>query len=55
VAAKLKQELGIDAALVVGNPGELSIWIDDQKVVEKQGGRFPEPKDVIAAVRAHAP
>jgi len=55
VAAKLKQELGIDATLVVGSPGELSVWIDGQKLIEKLGGKFPEPKEVIAAVRAHAP
>jgi hypothetical protein len=55
VAAQLKQDLGIDAALVVGNSGELSVWVDDAKVIEKTGWRFPEPVAVVAAVRAHAP
>jgi predicted Rdx family selenoprotein len=37
---------------VVGNPGEFTIWVDDAMVIEKQGGRFPDPKEVIAAVRS---
>jgi len=48
----LKKDLGVDTELVVGNPGEFSVWLDDAKIIEKQGGRFPEPKDVVAAVRA---
>jgi hypothetical protein len=36
----------------VGNTGEYTIWVDDTKVSEKLGGRFPDPKDVVAAVRA---
>jgi hypothetical protein len=55
VAAQLKQDLGVDVALVVGSPGELSVWVGDAKVIEKQSGRFPEPKEVVAAVRARAP
>jgi hypothetical protein len=55
VAAQLKQDLGIDAALVVGDPGELSVWVDDEKVIEKKWARFPDPGDVVAAVRARAP
>lgn len=52
MAAQLKQDLGIDAALVVGSSGELSVWVDDEKVIEKQWAKFPELKDVVAAVRA---
>jgi len=37
---------------VVGNTGEFSIWVDDAKVLEKQRSTFPDPKDIIAAVRA---
>ena len=55
MAAQLKQDLGIDAALIIGAPGELSVWLDGEKIIEKQAGKFPEPRDVIAAVRAHAP
>ena len=52
MAAQLKQELGVDAELIVGGVGEFTVWVDDAKVSEKHGGRFPEPKDVVAAVRA---
>jgi predicted Rdx family selenoprotein len=52
VAAQLKQDLGVEAALVVGGAGELTIWVDDDKVMEKHQGRFPEPGAVVDAVRA---
>ena len=55
MAAQLKQDLGIDAELVVGNSGELSVWVDDEKIIEKQRAKFPDPADVVAAVRARAP
>jgi predicted Rdx family selenoprotein len=52
VAAQLKQTLDVDAQLVVGSPGEFTVWIDGDKVAEKANGRFPEPADVVSAVRA---
>lgn len=52
MAAQLKQDLDIDAELVVGSPGELSVWIDGDKLIEKRGSQFPEPRDVVAGVRA---
>jgi len=36
----------------VGNSGEFTIWVDGAKVIEKQGGKFPDPKDIVAAVRS---
>lgn len=38
---------------MAGNAGEFTVWVDEAKVIEKQGGRFPEPKEIIEAVRAH--
>lgn len=52
MAAQLKQDLDVDAALVVGGSGEFTVWVDDTKIIEKHGGRFPEPQAVVAAVRA---
>ena len=52
MAATLKQELDIDAELVVGTPGEFTVWVDDHKVAEKSLGRFPEPVKVVAAIRS---
>jgi hypothetical protein len=52
VAAQLKQDLGADVELVVGNSGEFTIWVGDRKVAEKSWGRFPDPAKVVDAVRA---
>lgn len=52
MAAELKKELGLDASLIVGSSGEFTVWVDDQKIAEKKWGRFPDPGDVVAAVRA---
>ena len=41
------------AKLVPGNSGELSVWVGDTQVIAKQGSRFPEPAEVVAAVRMH--
>lgn len=55
MAAQLKQDLGVDAELVVGASGEFTVWVGDRKVAEKTMGRFPEPAAVVTAVRAAAP
>jgi hypothetical protein len=52
VAAQLKQELGIDTDLVVGNQGEFTVWLGDRKLAEKSAGQFPEPDAVVGAVRS---
>jgi hypothetical protein len=52
VAAELKKTLGLDAKLEVGHSGEFTVWVGDQKVAEKKWMRFPDPADVVAAVRA---
>ncbi len=52
MAAELKKATGMDAQLLVGNAGEFTVWVDDRKIAEKASGRFPEPAEVIAAVRA---
>ena len=52
MADKLKQDLGVEAELVVGKSGEFTVWVDDKKVAEKSWGRFPDPASVVAAVRS---
>jgi hypothetical protein len=52
VAAELKKELGLDSELVVGNSGEFTVWLDGKMVAEKKLGRFPEPAEVVAAIRS---
>lgn len=41
----------MEAQLVVGNSGEFTVWADGEKVAEKRG-KFPEPREIVAAVRA---
>ena len=53
MAAQLERELGVSTKLVPGNTGELTVWVDDAQVIAKQGAKFPDPADVLAAVRAH--
>jgi hypothetical protein len=56
VAAELKKALGVEAKLEVGGSGEFTVWVDGKKVAEKKWMRFPDPGDVVAAVRtAQAP
>jgi hypothetical protein len=52
VAAELKRELNIDADMEVGNSGEFTVWVGGTQVAEKKWGRFPDPADVVAAVKA---
>lgn len=55
MAAELKKELGIVADLAVGTPGEFTVWVDGQKVAEKDWRGFPEADDIVDAVRDAAP
>jgi predicted Rdx family selenoprotein len=55
VAAQLERDLGVTTQLVPGGSGELSVWVDGAQVIAKQGARFPEPAEVVAAVRDHRP
>ena len=55
MAAELKKELGVDASLEVGDSGEFTVWVDGKKVSEKKWMRFPEPRDVVAAVKSAKP
>ena len=52
MAAELRRVLGVEATLEVGNSGEFTVWVDEAKVVEKRVLRFPDPSDVVKAVRA---
>lgn len=51
MAAVLKQELGLEVELVVGQSGEFTVWVGDKMVVEKVFSHFPDPEDVVDAVR----
>ena len=51
MAAKLKDELDVETQLVVGNSGEFTVWFGGEKLAEKTRGLFPDPADVVTAVR----
>jgi hypothetical protein len=51
VAALIKQEVGLDAALEVGGRGELSVWVGDRKVANKDHRGFPSDQALLSAVR----
>jgi predicted Rdx family selenoprotein len=37
---------------VVGNSGEFTVWVDDKQIIGKRQGKFPEPREIVDAVRA---
>jgi len=51
VAALIKQDTGIDAALIVGDRGEFTIWVDEETVAKKDASGFPADEEILAAVR----
>jgi len=55
VAAQLKQDLGVEAELLVGRSGEFTVWVDEKMVAEKTWRGFPDPDDVVDAVRDVTP
>ncbi len=52
MAALLHDELDVEATLVKGDRGELSIWVGDLKVAEKTQLGFPDERDILHAVEA---
>jgi selenoprotein W-related protein len=52
VAAALRDQLAVDAALVPGKGGVFEIKVGDKTVAKRGSGYFPGPEDVVAAVKA---
>ena len=52
MAAELKRGLGVEAALIEGDRGEFTVWVDQKRVASKNGDEFPDGDEVVAAVRA---
>ena len=51
MAARLKEELELEAAVVVGGSGEFSVWVGEKKVAEKTFWGFPEEDECIERVK----
>jgi hypothetical protein len=52
VAAELKKEGGVEVEIVRGGLGELSVLIDEQKVVKTNRFWYPTSDSVLKKVRA---
>jgi selenoprotein W-related protein len=52
VAAALRDQLAVDAALVPGKGGVFEVRVGDKTVANRTKGYFPGPEDVVAAVKA---
>ena len=49
----MKKELGIDASLVVGKPGEFSVVVGSEIVAKKKFfGGIPGDRKILASVKA---
>lgn len=55
MAALIKQDCGLDATLEVGGRGELSVWVNDRKVAQKDHTGFPSDQTLLAAIREALP
>jgi hypothetical protein len=51
VAELIKNEVGLDAEMTLGSPGEFSVWVDGRQVAKKGLLFFPADTKVLAAVR----
>jgi hypothetical protein len=51
-AASVQREFGIPTETVVGDRGELTVWLNNQQILAK-GFLLPSEKKIIAAVRKH--
>ena len=52
MAALIKQDSGAEADLEPGGRGELSVWVDGNKIAEKTWRGFPTDADVLKAVKS---
>jgi predicted Rdx family selenoprotein len=52
VAAAIKKSTGEASALISGNKGEFTIWVDDTQVADKIDGEFPEDASCVRAVES---
>ena len=52
MAVLIKQETGLDAELEVGGRGELSVWVGDRRVANKDHKGFPSDAELLASVNA---
>ena len=52
MADLIREETGAESDLVVGDRGELSLWVGGQRVAGKGPDGFPTDEAVFTAIRA---
>jgi len=53
LAASIKEALGVEADVLVGNRGQFDVMANDTLVFSKQAEeRFPEPDEIVGALRS---
>lgn len=51
MADLIKKEMGIDAEMILGDPGEFAVQVDGQTVAKKGLFLFPSARKCLEAVR----
>jgi hypothetical protein len=55
VAARLRQEAGLDVSLIDGDRGEFSVMVDGKEAISKTGAALPTEDEVLEAVHRIVP
>ena len=51
MAALIKDDLGVEPALIEGKRGEFTVWVGEERVAQKDSLGFPSEDEALAAVR----
>jgi hypothetical protein len=54
VAALIRERLGLEPRLVEGGRGEFTVWVDGERVAQKDASGFPSDDEILAAVGRRA-
>jgi len=53
LAAKIREEIGIEAELIRGDDGIFDVSVDGKRIYSKdETGRFPEPEEILSELSA---
>ena len=53
LAAKIREEIGVEAELIRGDDGIFDVSVDGKRIYSKhETGRFPEPEEILSELSA---
>ncbi len=53
LAAKIREETGVEAELIRGDDGIFDVVVDGKRIYSKdETGRFPEPEEILSELSA---